>query len=139
AKAISFPYFIDEGQRMEVEPWTLGPGLTSQVITTRQPLRINTAADKALHAAVTIGSADAESWLGVPIATGDRVVGVIGLERREPFAFSDSDERLLSTLASSMGVALENARLFDETKRLLAETEQRQAELAVINELGACL
>ena len=32
-----------------------------------------------------------------------------------------------------MSVALENARLFDETIRLLKETEQRNAELAVIN------
>ena len=32
-----------------------------------------------------------------------------------------------------MGVALENARLFDETQRLLKETEQRAAELAIIN------
>ena len=38
-----------------------------------------------------------------------------------------------------MGVALENARLFDETKRLLAETDQRAAELAIINEIGAAL
>ena len=49
-------------------------------------------------------------------------------------AFSESDERLVSTLAASMGVALENARLFDETKRLLAETDQRAAELAIVNE-----
>ena len=34
-----------------------------------------------------------------------------------------------------MGVALENARLFDETKRLLAETDQRAAELAIINDV----
>ena len=34
-----------------------------------------------------------------------------------------------------MGVALENARLFDETQRLLKETEQRTAELAVINSI----
>ena len=34
-----------------------------------------------------------------------------------------------------MGVALENARLFDETQRLLKETEQRDAELAVINSI----
>ena len=34
-----------------------------------------------------------------------------------------------------MGVALENARLFDETQRLLKETEQRAAELAVINRI----
>ena len=38
-----------------------------------------------------------------------------------------------------MGVALENARLFDETKRLLAETEQRASELAIINEIGTAL
>ena len=38
-----------------------------------------------------------------------------------------------------MGVALENARLFDETKRLLTETDQRAAELAIINEIGAAL
>ncbi|MCI0618923.1 hypothetical protein L0244_38615, partial [bacterium] len=41
--------------------------------------------------------------------------------------------RLLETLANSMSVALENARLFDETNRLLKETEQRKGELAVIN------
>src|SRR5207249_3685805 len=48
-------------------------------------------------------------------------------------AFSDSDVRLLTTLAGSLSVALENARLFDETKRLLAETDERVAELAVVN------
>ena len=46
-----------------------------------------------------------------------------------------SDVRLLMTVASSMGVALENARLFDETQRLFKETEQRAAELAVINSI----
>ena len=77
---------------------------------------------------------DTESWLGVPILAGDRVLGVIALEsRRARNAFDEADVRLLSTLATSMGVALENARLFDETKRLLAETNERAAELAIIN------
>ena len=81
------------------------------------------------------GSSNAEeSWLGVPILAGDRVLGVISLERLEQYGFSEADERLLSTLASSLGQALENARLFDETRRLLSETEQRNAELAVITE-----
>jgi sigma-B regulation protein RsbU (phosphoserine phosphatase) len=47
--------------------------------------------------------------------------------------FSDTDIRLVETVASAMSVALENARLFDETQRLLRETEQRNAELAIIN------
>ena len=50
-------------------------------------------------------------------------------------AFSDADVELLSTIAASLSVALENARLFDETKRLLTETDERAAELAIINEV----
>ena len=46
---------------------------------------------------------------------------------------ANSDVRLLQTLANSMSVALENARLFDETQRLLKITEDRAAELAIIN------
>ena len=62
-------------------------------------------------------------------------IGVLALESLEQHAFSEADERLLTTLASSMGVALENARLFDETKRLLTETNERAAELAIINDV----
>ena len=86
-----------------------------------------------------IGVTVSESWLGVPILSGERVIGVIGLESMEQHAFTEADERLLVTIAASMGVALENARLFDETKRLLTETDERAAELAVINEIGSAL
>jgi len=64
---------------------------------------------------------------------------VIALESFEQRAFDVADERLLATIASSMGVALENARLFEETKRLLAGSEQRASELAIVNEIGAAL
>ncbi len=64
------------------------------------------------------------------------MLGEIMLENYErEDAFGESEVRLLSTVAASMGVALENARLFDETQRLLKETEQRAAELAVINSI----
>ena len=65
---------------------------------------------------------------------GGEARGVISLQNldRED-AFSESDVRLLMTLAGSLSVALENARLFDETKRLLTETDERAAELALIN------
>ena len=75
----------------------------------------------------------------MPILAGERVIGTIDLEPIKKNAFNESDVRLLSTVASNMGVALENARLFDETKRLLAETDERAAELAIINEIGAAL
>ena len=133
------PYSIDQGERSTWPPRPFGPGLASEIIRTRQSLRLNTAAEAGAHGAIVFGKDDAESWLGVPILAGDGVLGAIALERLPAYAFSESDERLLSTLASSMGVALENARLFDETKRLLAETEQRNAELAVVNQIGEAL
>jgi len=133
-------YFVDNGERASLPaPRTLGPGLASEIITSRDALRLNTNAEGEAHGQIVFGSNVAESYLGVPILASDRVLGVISLERVPAYAFSDSDERLLSTLAATMGVALENARLFDETKRLLGETEQRNAELAVVNEIGAAL
>ena len=53
--------------------------------------------------------------------------------------FSDADVRLLSTLANSMSVALENARLFDETNKLLARADQQATELATVNRISRAL
>ena len=99
---------------------------------------IRTSAELIEAGAVIIGSAP-ESFLGVPIPAGERVIGLVGLESDRPHSFDEADERLLGTLAASLGVALENARLFAETRRLLAETDQRNAELALVNEVGQAL
>ena len=70
----------------------------------------------------------------VPMILGEKVTGNVSLQNVDhENAFSDSNVSLLTTLANSMSVALESARLFDETNRLLKETEQRNFELAVIN------
>ncbi|HEX2754542.1 MAG TPA: GAF domain-containing protein, partial [Candidatus Limnocylindrales bacterium] len=136
---LSFPYDIDEGERFDRGLLKLGPGVTSTVMRTGRSLRIGTLEEQIAAGAIQIGGSDSLSWLGAPIPAGNRVIGVVGLESLRPHAFSEADERLLVTLATSMGVALENARLFDETKRLLAETDARAAELAVINQIGQAL
>src|SRR5205823_14587926 len=80
-----------------------------------------------------------ESWLGVPILVAGEVTGEVVFGDRRRQAYSEADERMVATIASSLGVALENARLFGETKRLLAQSNERAAELSVINEIGAAL
>jgi len=132
---IRFPYSWDGGARMDRSEVDLGDGLTTRIITTRRPVRVGSDADAVALGAIDLGGSETESFLGVPITSGDRVIGAIALEQLEKDSFSDSDERVLSTLASSMGVALENARLFDETNRLLTETNERAAELALINDV----
>ncbi|MBL0335626.1 MAG: hypothetical protein IPP73_10085 [Chitinophagaceae bacterium] len=76
----------------------------------------------------------------VPMLVGDIVKGSVSLQNvdREN-AFTESDLRLLTTLTNSMSVALENARLFDETAVLLAESKQRAAELSTVNSISKAL
>ena len=136
---IDWSYAVDEGERFERGKIPVGKGLTSVIVRTGRAVRAATGAEADALGAVYVGGSLGESWLGVPILAGERILGVISLESLRQHAFSEADERLLGTLASSLGVALENARLFAETRRLLAETEQRAGELAVVNEIGLAL
>ena len=62
------------------------------------------------------------SALWVPLAAGSGGRGWISLQNLDrEHAFSDSDVQLLSTLAGSLGVALDNARLVHETRQRNAE------------------
>ena len=57
-----------------------------------------------------------KSIVFVPLLVGGEAIGVISLQNLDrEHAFSDADVRLLTTLAGSLTVALENARLFEET------------------------
>ncbi len=74
-----------------------------------------------------------KSWMGVPLISKDRAIGMISLTRREAASFSQDETSLVSTFAGQAAIALENARLFDEVKRfnekLEQMVEQRTAEL----------
>ena len=111
-------------------------GFRKHIIETGEQIVINdnaTAIGKQYNNLIFQGDAP-KSVVMVPMITGGHVSGIVSLQNLDhEHAFSDSNVRLINTLANSMSIALESARLFDETKRLLKETEQRNAELAVIN------
>ena len=86
------------------------------------------------------GAAPGTDWclaiMAAPIRSAQRVLGAIVIENHErEHAFGEADLRVLATIGATLGTALENALLFDETQRLLKETEERNAELAVINSI----
>ncbi len=129
-------YEYQHGERISIAPVRVNPeGAMSRAFDARRPVVANNRAEmKAWGLRDIKGKEPSLSTAMVPIYTGERVLGAIGLQNRErENAFGEAEVRLLTTVAASMGVALENARLFDETQRLLKETEARNAELAVIN------
>jgi len=117
-------------------------GFRKHVIENRRPLVIDNDMLRWMEEynnPVNLG-AQPKSAIFVPMIVGDEAIGVISLQNNDQEnAFSDADLRLLTTLTNSMSIALENARLFDETQRLLKETEQRAQELAIINSVQAAL
>ena len=135
-------YEVEHGRRLDWKPMPINPtGTHARIIESRQPLIYRNAADMAAVGIVAWpGTDQSKSMVMVPILGGDRVLGSILLESFErEDAFGESEVRLLQTVAASMGVALENARLFDETQRLYKESEQRAAELAIINSVQQAL
>ncbi len=139
---VEIPYCVgDQGQRIDSEPMELGEGLTSVVIRTRQPLVLGTQEEILAHGPIVLNPEEPqeESWMGVPILVGERVIGVVALQDWPQHRYSESDARLLSTITASMGVALENARLFEEVSGLLEESRQRATELATINRVSQAL
>ncbi|MGB4844700.1 MAG: GAF domain-containing protein [Ferruginibacter sp.] len=128
-------YAFENGDRTLLAAREL-KGFRKHVIESAKPLVINKDVDKERpkYNQAVIKGEGARSLVMVPMMAGGEINGVISLQNlKQENAFPEADVKLLNTLANSMSVALENARLFDETNRLLNETEQRTAELAVIN------
>ncbi|HWH83936.1 MAG TPA: GAF domain-containing protein, partial [Burkholderiaceae bacterium] len=139
ANTVQMLYGVEHGRRLPEEPpVAVKPGSPRD-----QLLRTGVGGYRGSHAeqvAVGIRAAPGTDWalslLAAPVRGTQRVLGQITLENHErEHAFGEADLRVLTTIGATLGVALENARLFDETQRLLKETEQRNAELAVINSI----
>ncbi|HET7032974.1 MAG TPA: GAF domain-containing protein, partial [Casimicrobiaceae bacterium] len=138
ANLIHFVYQYEHGTRFHGPPRPPSPGGPwSRLSQTRQPVVANNLVEKkALGFSTVPGTDTSISAVSVPILGSDRVLGTIALEDYErENAFGEAEVRLLSTVAASMGVALENARLFDETQRLFKAEQERAAELQIINSI----
>lgn len=69
------------------------------------------------------------SWLAVPLALKDRVIGLLGLSHREPDYYTPRHARLAMAIANQAAVAIENAQLYAQaqvTARNTAALEERQ-------------
>lgn len=134
---IEHRYAIERGERVYAPGHFPLRGFRTQIVQTRQSVLVSSrVAEQAacLGQPTLPGTITPKTWLGVPMLVGSQVTGILSLQNVEQEnAFTESDVLLLQTMAASLSVALENARLFDETQRLLKETEQRATQLEIIN------
>jgi signal transduction histidine kinase/DNA-binding response OmpR family regulator/HPt (histidine-containing phosphotransfer) domain-containing protein len=131
---LNFPYSIEKGVHYPDEPMPV-LGFRKQVMETRKSLMINTdvVGESEKYDNPIISGEQPRSVLYAPLFFGDEARGVVSVQNIDhEHAFTESDEELLTTLAASLSLALENARLIDEAQK-------RVAELATVNSIGEAL
>jgi GAF domain-containing protein len=67
---------------------------------------------------------DTRSELALPLRAGNRVIGALDVQSTQPDAFTEMDVNILSTLADQIAIAIENARLFSESREALKKSEE---------------
>ena len=127
---ITIVYYADREKRYSFRrPYSAG--LYEAITESGKPLLLETAQEQEAAGAFHVASPDSDqdlnqSFLGVPIFRDGKTIGATSYRADQEHAFDQNDLRLLATLTNSMTVALENARLFDETQRLFKESNSAQ-------------
>jgi signal transduction histidine kinase len=132
-KTLRIAFEIEGGRRLPPKEISLGEGLTSHVILSRQPLIVHDlVAERDTLPAKPIFADDSDqepnrSWLGVPLIARGECVGTIVLQDPRPRAFGEDDLRVLSAIAAQAAISVKNARLHQEALHALrVEEENRQ-------------
>ncbi len=133
-RTISFPLAYERGQRKNYPTRSFSRGLTEYVIETARPLLIKDRSREQLPKVEPILTGAApKSWLGVPILSADRILGVLVAQDVEQANVYDEEHRnILTAIAAQAAVAIQNAQMF-------ATTQQHAAGLALLNSVSTAI
>ncbi len=108
-----------------------GQGLVGWVAMHRESLLVPNTQTDARHSKFIdkMTGLELNSILSVPIRSKDLVIGVLQVVDNEPNRFSQQDVPLFETLASSAGIAIENARLYEQAQKEIEFRKQAEEAL----------
>ncbi len=115
--------FVFSDNMAEVTPGerrSADAGLTGWIIRHRQPvlLRGDIIAEGRRQLEVDVVGLPAACWLGVPMLSGDRVLGIIAVQHyTDPTIYTESHQAVLEAVADQAAIALENAELYRQIQR----------------------
>ncbi len=108
---------IGEEEIARIGRYPQGRGILGELIRHPAPLRLAKISEHAASYGFPPHHPPMHSFLGVPIRVRDEVFGNLYLtEKRGGLHFDEDDESVLTTLAVAAGVAIDNARLYEESR-----------------------
>jgi HD-GYP domain-containing protein (c-di-GMP phosphodiesterase class II) len=121
------------GQQIPLEE----SGLTGWVIRNQRGLVIDDLQEEPLPAVPRPGGEAYLSWLGVPLMSGEEVLGAITVDAVDPGLFTERHRKLLESVAAQVAISVQNQRLFQEAERRLSTLQGlRSVDRAISNSLG---
>ncbi len=108
---------MDEASVAAIGHLPTGQGLLGALIEDPRPIRLRRIGDDVRSAGFPDHHPPMASFLGVPVLVRGTVFGNLYLCGLRPRDFSDDDVELVTALAATAGIAIENARLFEEARR----------------------
>ncbi|GAA2496627.1 two-component system sensor histidine kinase [Streptomyces thermolineatus] len=109
---------VSEEETAAIGPYPRGHGILGELIRHPEPLRLPKLSEHPSSYGFPPNHPPMNSFLGVPIRVRDQVFGNLYMTEKQGSAeFDAEDEAVLSTLAVAAGVAIDNARLYEETRR----------------------
>ena len=112
------PVGLDEAEIASIHHWPEGRGLLGELITHPRSLRLAEISADPRSSGFPAGHPPMRSFLGVPVRIRGEVYGNLYLtEKRGGDQFDEEDEAVTVALAAAAGVAIENARLYEESRR----------------------
>ncbi|MEU7383184.1 GAF domain-containing sensor histidine kinase [Streptomyces sp. NPDC042207] len=122
---------VSEERIARIGPFPEGHGILGELIRHPEPLRLTKLSEHPASYGFPEHHPPMNTFLGVPIRVRDHVFGNLYLtEKRGGLEFDEDDESVLATLAVAAGVAIDNARLYEESRlrerwlRAMAEITQ---------------
>lgn len=127
--------FEDDEERVGLSVSVEDSQLLSAMVASGQALNVpNVHADPRFLA---LPEFDRLSWLGIPLIAKGEVVGVIALEKSEAEYYDAEHVQMATTFAGQAAVALENARLFEDSLQRTSELDERSQRLDLLNQLSS--
>ncbi|CAL9340222.1 Oxygen sensor histidine kinase response regulator DevS_DosS [Streptomyces sp. enrichment culture] len=108
---------VTEDQIAEIGNFPEGHGILGELIRHPEPLRLAKLSEHAASYGFPPHHPPMNTFVGVPIRVRDQIFGNLYLtEKRGGAQFDEEDESVLATLAVAAGVAIDNARLYEESR-----------------------
>ncbi len=113
-----------------------GEGGIGESLRRGQPVVLNDPAELAEYRDRVVEGGRVGGMLFIPILAKGQPLGAVALGAPEPVELSEAELRLLGSIGFEAGIAIQNARLFSQTQRLLAEAERHRARAEALAEIG---